>query len=108
MASFLETYDLRYDEMLRKRVAGAVTKKADAILIEAGSTPNHAARLVWAEAALRDPVAETEKIMWRVVQNGTIRDKQAGASIAAGNVATDADIEFVVNVVVDALLTPPA
>lgn len=106
MPSFLETYDLRYDEMLRKRCAGGVTKKADAILIEPEETPNHAARVVWAEAALKDPVAETEKIMWRIVQNGTIQTKQSGASIAAGTITTDQDIEFVVNTVVDAMLAP--
>jgi len=104
MSSFLETYDLRYDEMLKKRVAAACTKKADSILIEPSNTANHAARLVWANDCLRDPVDTAGKLMWRFVQNGTIQTKQSAASIASGICAPDSDIEYVVNVVVDAMV----
>lgn len=106
MSSFLETYDLRNDEMLKKRVAAACTKKADAILIESAGTANHAARLVWAKDCMLDPVQAAFRLMWRVVQNGTIQTKQSPASISAGTIATDADIEFVVNTVVDVVVNP--
>ena len=109
MASFLETYGLRYDEMFRKRCTGAVTKKAEGIKGEDPSTPNHDARMTWATAAFNDPVAETEKIMWRIAQNPTIQTKQSPASVGAGTIASDADIEFVVNGVVDEIaVNPPA
>ena len=101
MAFLTEIYSMRYDELLLRRCTAACTVKAEAISDEEETTPNHAARKAWADATFKDPIAETQKLMWRIVQNPTLQSKQDAASIAGGGVATDQDIQFVVNGVVD-------
>jgi hypothetical protein len=107
MALLNEVYNMRYDEHLRRRCTSACTIKAQEILAEPPSTPNHTSRLAWAEATFRDPVAETEKLMWKIVQNPTLQAKQSPDSIASGVIAPDTDIQFTINTVVDAAIVDP-
>jgi hypothetical protein len=108
MALLNEVYNMRYDEMLRKRTTAACTIKANEILAESSATANHTARLAWANATFRDPVAENEKLMWHFVQNPTLQTKQSPDSISGGTISTDQDIQFVVNQTVDAVILDPA
>jgi hypothetical protein len=57
------------------------------------ATPNHAARLAWANAVEQDEAAlarAIHRLAIKAVQNGTIR-----TALAAGQPAEDSDVEFV-------------
>jgi hypothetical protein len=107
MALLNEVYNMRYDPMLSKRCTAACTIKAQEILEEETTTPNHTSRLSWANATLLDPVAQNDKLMWRFCQNPTLQTKQSPDSISAGAIATDSDIQFVVNGVIDSAIVDP-
>ena len=90
MATLLEIYQLRYQSAnIRDRVTAAVAKAAQDILAEDPGTENHAARLTWAKNALVNTASEAERFLWAVCGNATIQ--------AAGEAATDNDIQYVVN-----------
>lgn len=90
MATLLEVYNLRVtSSLLRNRVAAAVAKAAMDVLNEDAGTTNHAARLVWAQDALVNAETVAGRMMWGVLGNGTIQN--------AGEAATDNDIQYVVN-----------
>jgi len=67
----------------------AVAKAAYDILNEDAGTANHANRVIWANQTLADAKSKAEQMMWGLVTNATIA--------AAGDAATDNDIQFVVN-----------
>ena len=105
MATLLEQANVALSAgVMRPRVAAAIANAAEDIENEDPATPNHEARLAWAESMLAggvwnaDPATadETDKIMWRVGLNPTIA--------AAGENATDNDIQFVVNSLLDMLI----
>ncbi len=54
MATLEQTYDLRTDTALRNRVAAACWNLAKDIILEDTGIANHAARMVWAQAAIVD------------------------------------------------------
>lgn len=98
MATLQEVYNLRYEATaLKSRVVAAVAKAAQDVLNEDPSTANHANRVLWAQDALRDAKGAGETMMWGVVGNATIQ--------AAGEAATDGDIQFVVNGLIDTFAT---
>jgi len=98
MAALAEVYDLKNSSALRNRLAVALAAAAEAVRNEAASTANHAERFEWAVSLLssaRQPEAEAERAMWIFLQNATIQ--------TAGEDATDNDIQFVSNGLVDFL-----
>jgi hypothetical protein len=98
MATLQEIYNLRMSSSLRNRVAAAIAAAAEDVRNEAAATTHHAERFAWATATLESesaPQAEAERAMWIVVQNATIQ--------SAGEAATDNDIQFVVNGLVNFL-----
>lgn len=77
-------------------VARAIDIAAKNVRDELPETPNHAHRLKWAKRVENNPVQlldEAHRMMFRVLDNPTIA--------AAGNSATDSDVQFVVNGLVD-------
>lgn len=97
MATLAEIYALKASSAtLRHRVAVALATAAEAVRNEAASTVSHAERFAWATAMLgtaNGPEDEARRLMWMVLQNATVQD--------AGEAATDSDIQFVVNGLVD-------
>jgi hypothetical protein len=92
--AYLDTYNLRYESAnLLNRTTVAVAKAAYDILNEDPGYTNHANRVIWARQALGDTKSKAEQMMWGVVTNATIA--------AAGDDATDNDIQFVVNSYID-------
>lgn len=84
------------DHVLRKQVTVACQKAATDILNEAPATENHAQRMQWARKVLRasgGTVAEAERMIWEVLTNASIQANPTGA--------TDNDVQFVVNGLVD-------
>ena len=94
MATLAQLHDLRYGaQSLKNRLTAAVAKSAQYVLIEDVGTVNHAQRLKWARMALKNAPAAAEDMMWGLVANATVA--------AAGEAATDGDIEYVVASLID-------
>lgn len=94
MATLQELYNLWHEGSdLRARVAAACAKASNDVLNEDAGTANHANRLVWARTTLMDIDAMATRMFWAVISNATIA--------AAGNAATDNDIQWVVNSWID-------
>jgi hypothetical protein len=90
MGSLSETNRLRYnDPEMKGRVTAAVGHNAANILNEDPGTPNHEARVTWADSALANSQGYAEQAMWDVVLNPAINE--------AGDAATDNDILFAVS-----------
>lgn len=80
-----------------KQVAGACMVAAMDISKEAPSTPNHANRILWA-ISVRDNV----KLMARTMLISVLKDPTIAADV---NNAADADVQDVVNSLVDTFAT---
>lgn len=94
--SLINTYSVRYENTnLKKRVVAAVAKAAMDVIYEDPGTANHANRLIWANNAMQNTASSAEKMMWGIAQNATIS--------ADPDNATDNDIQFVVNSLIDAI-----
>jgi hypothetical protein len=90
MATYLDIYNLQYTEtLLRQRTQVAISHAANDVINEDPATANHANRIVWANEVLANPERMMNLEMSLVVQNPTIETE--------GNNATDNDIQFVVN-----------
>lgn len=84
------------DSTLLKQTAVAIKKAAYDISNESEGTTNHAQRMQWMRnVTLTDdaPVKWAKKMIWRVLDNATIQ--------ANPSAATDNDVQFVVNSLVD-------
>lgn len=94
MATLLERYELQYTHSrLRQRSQIAIESAAYDVINEDPATANHANRILWANTALNNPEKLTSIEMSLIVQNPTIA--------AGGDDATDGDIQFVVNGLID-------
>jgi hypothetical protein len=84
------------------RVTAAVGHNAANILNEDPATPNHDARMDWANMALANSQSIAEQAMWDVVLNPAINE--------AGDAATDNDILFAVSSWINKVIPipPPA
>jgi len=91
--SLLSVYNLKANAEFKARVASSVAKAAYDVLNESPGTTNHAARVVWAKAAMKDAAPVAEQMLWTIVQNATIQ--------SSGTASTDNDIQFVVNSNID-------
>jgi len=84
--------------LLKAKLVGAILSAAYAIVNEDAGTTNHVNRLAWANDILSGTVANVEAkaaehLRYAVASNATIS--------AAGNDATDSDVQFVVNSQID-------
>ena len=97
--SFIELHDFIESAALRKRVQYAVWVAAVNVLAENAGTANHAARLEWANKALRGPMDpdNIRRIEIRVLANATI------AVNGIDYAGVDSDIAFIVAALVDEL-----
>lgn len=82
---------------LWKKAQVAVFKAAVDVLNEAANTTNHANRVIWANAVMLDPKAKTQQMKTHILTNATIQ--------TVLNDATDNDVQFVVNGLVDTFAT---
>lgn len=95
--ALLDVYNLKSNAEFKARIAAAVASAANDILNEDPGTTNHAERVVWAKAAMKDAEGSAEQMLWSVVQNPTIQTN--------GLASSDNDIQFVVNSNVDYFAT---
>ncbi len=100
MATYAELLTIAQTETgatLLNKIRVAVVVACDIIRLEAPATANHANRLVWTQAALRNPGEEAQRLMWAVLaQNRTF----SAAQITG---ADDATVQTAVNNAIDLL-----
>lgn len=89
---FVDQHDLGSNNGFRKRVAIAMVKSAIAVKAEPANTMHHDARAALAFQVLRDMDNWVKVFVFAVVTNGSINAS-----------STDADIEFTVNSIWDAI-----
>lgn len=95
MATYAEMQSLRDYEPLRDRVRIACLVAADTIVQEAGSTANHANRMLWAKSVYQNPVGTANDMYWAVV----IRNK--GSTLTQIQTASDAAVQTAVDAMVN-------
>lgn len=95
MAEYIELYNLRNNDVLMHKIAVAAVIAADVIRSEAGDTPNHANRLIWAKAAFSGPVVMSQHVLWALLA------ANKDASVETITSASDATIQTAVDNVVD-------
>lgn len=93
MATYTQIAALRRNQALKDKIYVALTKAAADVRAEDPATANHKARLRWASKVYPSPEVMCEQMMWDVLQNATIQTE--------GEAATDSDIQFVVNSLVN-------
>lgn len=84
--------------VLRKQVAVAMHSAAVDVINEDEATENHSNRLVWARRVTQGnsgPLDMAERWIWKVLENATIQ--------ASPDTATDNDVQFVVNSIVNVM-----
>ena len=97
--TLVDNFNLRASDSLRNRIVAACWIAAEGIRNEDAATENHANRLAWARRVFADPGDGPDllKVFRAVLMNSTIR--------AAGEAATDNDIQSAVNGLVDLFAT---
>ena len=98
--AYVDEYALFADTTndLHKKVARAIDKAARDVIAEDPGTANHAERFVWASNVRLRPdnvISEAHQYMVYVLDNATVS--------AAGNAATDNDVQFVINGLVNTM-----
>ena len=83
------------DHVLRKQTAVALHKAAIDIINESPATDDHSQRMSWARKVMADPEGWAAKAIWKVLENVTIQ--------AAPTEASDNDVQFAVNSIVNFL-----
>lgn len=95
MATYQQLYEaVEQAGPVINRCVVAVAVAAQAVLSEADTVTNHAARLTWARAALADPKGMTNKMAYALASDSVVSVK--------GATATDADLLAAVNNLVNA------
>jgi ClpP class serine protease len=102
--TLLARESLARDETFRRKTLVAMVKASLAIAAEATATPHHAQRREYAVRALRDPARFAPDFASAVAATSGITDERlGGVEGAAVWTGTDADLEFLVASVYDAL-----
>ena len=97
MATYQELLGAVGNKDLSERILVACVVAADIIRLEATGTTNHAARLEWAKATLRNPSAARDSMMYAVLAQN--RAVAIGTIVAADDTA----VQTAVNAAVDLL-----
>jgi hypothetical protein len=89
--ALIDQYNLTGSATLSSRICAACWKAATDVLNEAENTANHANRTLWAKQVL------TENKDGAMVRRLLVDCAQNASIAAAGEAATDNDLQFVVN-----------
>lgn len=95
---YLDLYKLAQSTNFQQRVQFALWRSANTVVGELPATPNHAARLTWAKDQLRGPAQNMTAILNQVLTTGVVFN--------SGEAVTDAQLQNVVDGLVDSLAVP--
>ena len=95
MATNLQIYNTAQSPQLSARILGGLYKAASNVRAEDAGTTNHANRVLWANAVMKEDVNGVMCKRYKILcaQNATIA--------AAGDSATDNDIDYVIALFLD-------
>jgi hypothetical protein len=99
--AYTDIHDAAVDDthVLRKQVAAAIAIAAKQVWDEDPATENHVKRMRWAKSVRlngdQGPILEAASMIWLVLENATIQ--------ASPTTATDNDVQFVVNSLIDSV-----
>lgn len=97
MSTLLQSAVLATSGIIRMRTGAALVKAASDIENEDPATPDHEARVTWAQSVLAGAaLTEADKIMWRVALNPVLS--------VAGEDCADSDLQWVVNGLLEFLI----
>ncbi len=99
MATYSELYDLRNNQLLRKRASVACLIAAETVSQESAGVTNHANRLIWARRVFAN--AETESVRMLML----LLAKNKGASTAQIQAIADSTLQTAVDAAVDLFAT---
>lgn len=91
MATLAELWTLMESAPLKEKVSSACLVAAEAIRVEDSETPNHANRVKWAKAVLKDHVQAGDDMLKAVLA------ANAAVALASISGASDAAIQTAVN-----------
>ena len=97
MATYDELLAASKHDALRQRILVACVVKANEIILEAGATANHAARLAWAKTAIASPESVRDQVLWSALAQNKV------AALAAITSASDALLQTAVDAAVNGL-----
>ena len=97
MATYAELLLASEGETLRNQVRVACIVAAETISAEDGAVVNHANRLLWARNVLRNPDGDVMPMVWALLA------KNKGATLAAIQSVTDAQVQTAVDSAVNVL-----
>lgn len=97
MATYDELLAASKNDALRQRILVAVIVKANEIILEAGATANHAARLTWARTAIANPESVRDQVLWSALA------QNKAAAVGAITGAADASLQTAVDAAVNGL-----
>lgn len=97
MAAYTALVALAQNDTLKQQIKMSIAVTANTITNEAGTVPNHAARVAWAKQALASPDAAVEQITWSVLA------ANAAATVTQITTATDATVQSAVDAAVNGL-----
>lgn len=95
MATYLELFALKNDSNLQDRVQVAVIVAAETVRTDDNAPSNQAARLVWAAAAMQDPVGESRRMLWAVLAAN--KDATTDQILAADDATLQARVDAAVD-----------
>jgi len=88
--AYSDIFDLRYNTpTLRKKIVVAIADASMDVLNEDPGTSNHTNRVKWANVSLADTEIMADRMYFGVLENATIQ--------SVGDAATDGDVQFVIN-----------
>lgn len=96
MATLAEIWTLLEDPTLKEKVSAACLIAAEAIRVEDSGTANHANRVKWAKAVLKDPVSAGDDMLKAVLaaNNSATLGQITGASDATIQSAVSAAVNI--------------
>jgi hypothetical protein len=95
--SYLDRYNLQYTEtLLRQRCQISIESSAHYIIGEDPANPNHANRILWANAVFSNPESMTGMMMGAIVQDPLVYQ-----NVPPETAITDAQIDQVVAPLID-------
>lgn len=88
------------DSELKRRAIGAALSAQSGIRVESGATPNHANRVVWADALIATPLVVGGVLWVQLLKNATVID-----AVLNGTLITDAQVQTAVDATIDSVAT---
>jgi hypothetical protein len=96
MATRAQQAQLLRNQTFQDQVQGALLAAAFNVINESADTPNHANRLLWANAIYTNPVEQMKFFLPGMLTNPTVAAEAGAPNGDSGTPVTDSDVDYVV------------